>query len=233
MPVRRHFRPPAFHAAPARRYRKPSPELGALAVRLLCLVTLVATAIFLLDAKLSPTIHTLAELECRGLATSAVNGALLETLEKEQLRYEDLAVLRTNEDGQITSISADVVKLNQLKAAVGAAIDARMDGLRRRNLALPLGKILGIDLLSGTGPIIQARLSLHGESFSTFVSEFDSVGVNQTRHRILLRVETKVYIFLKNNEDVMTFETQVCAAETVIVGSVPNIRWDYNAVSQP
>jgi sporulation protein YunB len=201
-------------------------------LRLICLVIAVLTAILFLNAKLSPTIRTLAELECRSLAANAVNGALLETLEKEQLRYEDLSVLRTDDEGQITSISADIVRLNELKAAVGATINERMDGLKRRHLALPLGTILGIDFLSGWGPIIQVNLGLHGESFSTFVSEFDSAGVNQTRHRIYLRVETRVYIFLKDNKDIMTVETQICAAETVIVGAVPNIRWDYNTVTQ-
>jgi len=191
----------------------------------------VVIVLLLLDSLLTPTIRTLSELECRSLASSAVNSSLLETLEREQMRYDDLTVLRTNDEGLVTSVSADIVQLNKLKAAVGAAIDEKLGGLRYRTLALPLFNVLGFDYFMGRGPVIQVHMKFHGESFSVFVSEFDSVGVNQTRHRIFLRVETKVYQYWNRNSDVLSFETQVCAAETVIVGAVPNIRWNYDTSS--
>lgn len=178
-----------------------------------------------LNKVFSPAIQTLSTLECRALASSTVNGSLLDTLARERITYEDLTVISTNETGLVTSVSADVVRLNQLKAAVGAEIDQRMAGLQSRDLYLPLGSLLGLDYLSGMGPVYHTNFSLYGESFITFDSSFDAVGVNQTRHRILLTVETKIFMFLPSSKEVLTFETQVCAAETIIVGAVPSAQW--------
>jgi sporulation protein YunB len=187
------------------------------------LLAVLVAAVPAIDALLAPSVNALAEMEGRAMASSAVNAAVLETLEKEQLSYSDLALASTNDGGMISSISADTVRLNQLKAAVAANINARLDGLCYRKIELPLWNVLGFDFLLGGGPVIKARLKLHGESYSAFYSEFDSVGVNQTRHRIMLKVETKVYFFLKGKEDVYSFETQVCAAETVFAGAVPSV----------
>ena len=192
-------------------------------MRGVCLLVVVLIAIFLLDALLTPTIRTLAELECRRLAASAVNSAVMETLEREGIRYEDLVLTRTNEEGLVTSISADVVKLNKLRAQVGEAINREFGGLSHRRMEIPMLSLFGIDFLMGKGPVLTVHLKMHGESFGNFYSEFDSVGVNQTRHRIFLAMDTRIYLFWNGNEEILAFETQVNVAETVIVGAVPTV----------
>ena len=52
-------------------------------------------------------------------------------------------------------------------------------------------------------------------------NRFESAGINQTRHRILLRVTAKMTVLIAGYAAPASVSTEVCVAETVIVGSVP------------
>ena len=53
---------------------------------------------------------------------------------------------------------------------------------------MPLGTITGIPMLSGVGPKITMKFTPVGAVLSDFDSEFVAAGINQTVHRVKLRL---------------------------------------------
>ncbi|HCM23800.1 MAG TPA: hypothetical protein DHW78_05705, partial [Ruminococcaceae bacterium] len=54
-------------------------------------------------------------------------------------------------------------------------------------------------------------------------SFFDSAGINQTRHRLILHVTVGLYTYLIGKDANQQITVDVPVAETVIVGPVPSV----------
>ena len=65
-----------------------------------------------------------------------------------------------------------------------------------------------------------------GDTKIECVSQFDNVGINQTRHRIILNVKTYFTIiapvYLKNE----CYEKEVVLAETILSGDIPSTYYN-------
>lgn len=207
-------------------------RLNRTAFRLIALLLVVVTCLLLLDAKLRPNIRAAALLQSRSLAVTTVNEAAVQLLAKDAINYQSLVTVNTNAQGDVTSITSDILKMNLLKSELAIAIDAAISAVQNRRIPLPLSNILGLDLLAGRGPSVKLSLSMTGESATDFTHEFDSAGVNQTRHRVMLHISSRIYVMLPGNTSFETVETSFCVAETVIVGAVPNLVTGIGSLTQ-
>ena len=87
---------------------------------------------------------------------------------------------------------------------------------------------LGISALSGISPNFKVALERAGSVETQIDSEFTSVGINQTLHRIYLNVSCTIGIltpFQTVNKEV---SSKVLLTETVIVGDVPSTYYNYD-----
>ena len=83
------------------------------------------------------------------------------------------------------------------------------------------GNFTGNSLLAGCGPNVKVKVIPIGTVKTDFKTEFVSAGINQTRHRVYLRVYCTMYVAapLVGNEIVVN--NGVVVAETVLIGDVP------------
>ena len=93
-----------------------------------------------------------------------------------------------------------------------------------------MGSLLDSDLLWAKGPAVQVRALWVGTVETSFDSQFVSAGINQTCHRIWLNVHVPIKVLLPGGPLETTVETRILAAETVIVGQVPDtvLNWERN-----
>ena len=61
-----------------------------------------------------------------------------------------------------------------------------------------------------------------GAVSTEFMSEFSSAGINQTRHRIFLKLDTTVQMVIPTGTQTARVSAQVPVAESIIVGAVPD-----------
>ena len=87
-------------------------------------------------------------------------------------------------------------------------------------IGIPVGNLTGIQLLGGRGPEIPVKIVAVSSSDADFQGEFLDAGINQTIHRIMMDVSLELIILLPSITDRVT--TEVCVAETVLLGPVPN-----------
>ncbi len=190
---------------------------------------LIALTIYLLiDINLRPYIKNMAETTAENLAIQAINQAVADVLTKEDITYDELSIVETNSSGSITSIKIDTIKTNILKSKINTEIQKRISAYDKHSVSVPFGSLFGRDYLAGRGPYICIELSMSGVANSKISNSFESAGINQTLHKIMLDITAKIYVVLPNNTAYTTVTTNVCIAETIIVGAVPNTFVDIN-----
>ena len=118
----------------------------------------------------------------------------------------------------------------RLQSQILDLILSRIDQVSARELSIPVGSLTGSPLLAGRGPRISVRMESVGSSSARFENQFESAGINQTKHRIVLRIDVYVSILLPGYSAVTQVSNEITVAETVIVGEVPDTYTYFSTV---
>lgn len=204
--------------SPARRRKKWKARLRlALAAGCLCLF------FWGLDRQLRPVICTMASSQCRIAATLAINRALEEELERNAPLYEKMYQIQYGPDGAVAAVWTDSAAVNQAKASLTAAVLEQMDQLEQQNIAIPLGTLLGWQLLAGRGPEVTMRAVPTGFASSEFTTRLESAGVNQTLLMGCIDFHLEISAILPGFSSTETVRDEVCVFQTLVVGEVPQV----------
>ncbi|GEM_PF-234853 len=196
---------------------------AGLLLRLIALILLVLSAFFLIDSRIRPVIHSIAESQARNMTMQAVNDTVLDALSQEGIQYSDLVSIHKEESGRITSIETDVAKANGLQARIGNGIAQRISEAKSYEVSIPIGSLSGSELLLGRGPCLKLKMTLEASTVLQLRNQFTSAGVNQTHHQVMLDIQTHVLFITPDSYEPTEVQTSVCIAETVIVGEVPQV----------
>lgn len=190
-------------------------------IRVLLFTILLGLGVMLADRQVRPVMETFALHQAQVAAVRAINQAVEEVLEQEEISYGDLVTLRHNSLGEITAIETHVIEFNLLRSRLTRAVDGCLQEQLRQDIAVPLGTIFGGNLLSGRGPLVQLRIVPIGYVHTSLANDFASAGINQTLHQIVLHIEAEVAAVIPGYTVSTTISQDFCVAETVIVGAVP------------
>lgn len=216
------------HHRPLRSPRRNRPPRGAI---LLSLSALLLALLFLFNFGLYPGVCALALAAARNEAAAIVATAFSENVAAAGERYEDLVTLHFRDDGGISGMSCHMPALNAARNAILGAVLTSIREERVLSLAIPLGNILGGELLSGRGPDIPVRVLLARSAAAHIESEFLSAGINQTLHRILFTVEITLTVLTPSRPSEIILRERFPIAETVIVGTVPDAFTQINRLT--
>ena len=172
-----------------------------------------------INANLRPVLLGLSSARVESAAAKAMNEAILEVLASSGGTNELIHVRAT--ESRVFLLQADSAKLNMLAADCANAAQERIAALGEQGVSVPLGTISGIPLFAGRGPRVRMRFTPAGAVKSSFYSEFRSAGINQTLHRINLRLTATVRVILPGETCTLTIEAEAPIAENIIVGDVP------------
>ncbi len=201
-----------------RRYRRRYYHSG---LRKFLFFFIVFLLVFILVCvQLRPIIENITQNEAKQMSVSAVNTTVAEQLSKTGVKYDDMVNIERDDGGKVLAITTNIVKMNELKAAILNAVQQKMAD-QHNEVGVPLGTLIGGDLLHGRGPNVPLKLTLSGNVNGEFKSNFEAAGINQTRHQIYLQVHMSVYSFIPGYNTTTEVTTNVVIAETIIVGQVP------------
>lgn len=99
-------------------------------------------------------------------------------------------------------------------------------------LVLHFGTFTGMKLLAGHGPTIHIKISSMGNVNTDLKSEFSAQGINQTLHRVYLKVDCEVSILTPFNNITKRITNQILIAENVIVGHIPETFYNLEGLKQ-
>ena len=174
---------------------------------------------FYINASLRPVLDGLADAKVQAAAAKAMNDAILEIMMDGE-GYEGVIRIHASDSG-VYLLQADSAMLNILAAACAEAAQKRIAQLGEQGVTVPLGTLSGIPLMAGRGPLLRFRFTPAGAVKSSFESEFRSAGINQTLHRINLRLTATVRVILPGESHTLVMEAEAPIAENIIVGEVP------------
>ena len=168
--------------------------------------------------------------DARDAVTLAVNSCVSRMMREHNYGYEYFVTLQKDEAGNITAITTDTARVNLLASEIMQEI-ARAADNETLNVSIPLGSLLGSNLLMGRGPRIPVQVKMLTSSFVRFDNDLISTGINQSRHTIKLLANVDVDIMIPLSTINTTIETDILVAETVIVGRVPDTYVNFNGGS--
>ena len=183
-------------------------------------VALAAVGYILVDNSIRPTILSLSEARLRAIAVKAMNEAVRETIGND-ISYSDLINIQKDDQGKITLVSANTVLMNNLAASTAIAAQDKILNIGEQGISIPLGTVLGGQMLTGRGPAIEVRVEPVGSVTTDFKTEFEAAGINQTRQKIFIVLNATVRILVGNTAQTVEISTQVLISETIIIGDVP------------
>ncbi len=205
------------------RYRRYYGRKNKTIFKVICIVIALLIGILLTDARIRPAVYELAALEAYAISSERVNSAVEKILLQKAPSYSELVSINYSSSNAITGITTDIVKMNLFKSQVTNAIDSEFDAMSETEIPVSLGNASGVVLFSGFGPHIGINVGFSSSTKTDFENIFESAGINQTQHSVMLNVETTVMLSLAGRRIPKTVETSFCVAQTVIVGSVPDV----------
>ena len=183
--------------------------------------------------RIDPLVSELARAEVADLASDLITQAINDQISSGNVQYQALVTLERDYSGNITALTANMQEMNRLKTQLLSTMDASAQSLAREKISVPLGNITGIQLLSGRGPDIPIKVIAISSSDAVFRGEFEDAGINQTIHRIMMDVSLELVILLPNGTESERVTTDVCVAETVLLGDVPGSYTYFSGAGSP
>lgn len=220
MMTRRPYRPFFRRRAP-RRAKEPRPIKKGRLFALLLLV-LAALSFVLINLRLMPLMASVASARVSNLVTRTIEASISREIAAGRIDCASLISFEKDAEGRVTAVKSDMGQVNRMRAELLTVLVADLNDLREQEFGIPVGTLTGSGLLSGRGPSIPVRILSVAAVDSSFENTFTSAGINQTVHRIVLRVGVDVGVLLPGYTTTTRVESTINVAETVIVGEVPN-----------
>ncbi|MBW9143967.1 sporulation protein YunB [Clostridium sp. CM027] len=202
-------------------------------VRILIIIAIIminfTIFIYIFGKTVMPTVMAVADAEMRAKATEIVNRSIISEYSK-QFNYDQVIRVDKDSQGNIVMLKADTLKMNKIACDVALESQKELMKLGEVGMKIPIGYITRNSILSYYGPKVTIKMQPIGHVETKYSSEFESAGINQTRHKIYVKVKTTVKVIapLKSND--IEVANEVPIAETIIVGKTPNtaVQLDLN-----
>ncbi len=188
---------------------------------LLWIIALLALIIYTyryIDKNIRPSIIAISEVKAKQVTTQAINNTIKNKI-KNDIAYDDLMFVHYDNEGKVTLMQANTMLMNSVASEVALEVQNELKEISESIIKVPLSNAFNTDLI--TLPSINIQIIPQGSVVVDFATEFESTGINQTRHRIYIIVTTDIKLIVPLISENITVTTNIPIAETIIVGDVP------------
>ncbi len=187
-------------------------------VLLVIIISSILYLYFYVDKNIKPTLVALAEIRAKSVTTKAINDTI-KTKIKNDIQYDDLILIRYDNNGKVTLVQANMIMMNAIAADVALEVQEQLRNLSKNKVDVPLSNAFHRQILRL--PSIKLEIQPQGSVNVDFATEFEEAGINQTRHRIYLIVMTDIRMIIPLASETLRITTNIPIAETVVIGEVP------------
>lgn len=171
---------------------------------------------------LRPMVETVAKSQATNLISVTVSQVVEQCMSQQGLSYDDLMEMHQQEENGPITVTGRTTVIQQLRDDITQTLVEQLEDLDSGQLGVPLGNLTGWMLFSGLGPKLRVTIDSVGDVVTQVYNQFDSAGINQTHHQVLMDVSVTVHLFIPGEITSVTVDTTVCLAETIFLGTVPN-----------
>jgi len=194
------------------------------------IIFIITYLVIALENHFIPLALSMAESKATRIATVVINETVSEKLAGNNIGYYDLYKIEKNNDGQISALVSNTIRMNQIKSEIATAIQEKISDIEVQQIGIPMGNLTNNYLLAGRGPKIPIKLMIVGIIDLNFKNSFISAGINQTKHEIVLEAKATITAILPAGQKTAEVCTTIPVAETIIVGNVPSTYTNIDGV---
>ena len=206
----------------AKRYI-PRKQKHALTFKIVCVFLIFATIFVLLDIPIRPVVRENAKYIVKNEVTIMINECVADYLQENNIIYTDLVTISLNDKKEVSAVETNTIAINKLKTEVTNAIANELKNSRGEKIRVSLGNLFDSYVLDYIGIEFQVKLTDYGFIETDVSSSFKSAGINQTLHRISLKIKVDINVNIGTLYQTETVETEILLAETVLLGTVPAV----------
>jgi sporulation protein YunB len=192
----------------------------------LVIITIISLLIFALEKYLKPLQDRLVVNRTKVIVEERFSQVTKDIINSSSYNYDDLLVKSDNDDG-VSSLSVNTKELNKLQSEFTAEFQERLKNIVEGYIDIPLGDLSTLSFLSGMGPNIPFSYDVTGSVDIKLESSFDTTGINQTIHRVNMKVNAEMVFITVEDCDNINISNDYTISETVIVGNTPNYTYRY------
>ena len=190
-------------------------------VILILLVVLMIYGALYTEKVIKPNMAAIAEVRVRSMMSQVINDAVNEHFMQDD-GTNRLFEIMTDSDGNISFVQSNTVAMNALGTSLTKTIQTELRNIEMKVVEVPLGSILGNQILSQVGPYVDLKVLPIGTSKVNFKSEFESTGINQTKYKVFLELNSQARVLAPFSMNNIQVQNTILLAEVIIVGDVPN-----------
>jgi len=179
---------------------------------------------------INPMMKAVAANTVKNIAIRSIGQCVTQCGAINNTDYSELITITKRSDETVSSISANVIKMNLIRAELTEAIVEEIAKVDSARVNIPVGSLFGSNLLSGVGFRIPIKIVPYGNALIDFESAFNAVGINQTKHEINLRVKVAMSVLLPTGSVSTDVMIDVPLVQTIIVGDVPNTYFNIDGM---
>ena len=194
---------------------------------LILLVLLLTAAVIAMEQNLSQTMLDMAFARAYSMAVETINRAVKQAM-GQGVTYEELIDAQMDAEGRVSMLRANTMRMNELASQTALLAERELGSAENQVVEIPLGAALGVSFLSGFGPRLEVQILPVGAVHTSFDTEFETAGINQTRHKIFLNLRATVSLIVPTGSQLVEVTSTVPIAESIIVGEVPESFVDVN-----
>ena len=175
---------------------------------------------FYLYFQVSSTFISLSEDKVYSTCFNLINNIISTKI--TEFGSENIIDYKYDNSGNIIAVNANVVTMNILNSKIAEEIILKLSNLENIYVEVPLGSFFSSNLFSAIGPSIPIKIIPLSTIHTEYNTEFTSTGINQTQHKIFIKINCEVEVLSALSKDTQNIFMEIPIAETIIIGGVPN-----------
>lgn len=173
------------------------------------------------EHKLSQVVDEVALQSVKAKCSTIISKVIYDEIEDSEITYDLLVDFEKDSQNNIAALKINSIEINRLKSSLSLKILSELEKKENINVYIPIGTVFGSKIFSGRGPRIKVGVLPVGSVATDIKNEISTAGINQIRHQIILLVNVQMSVITGMKRLPASVDTNVCIAETVIVGKVP------------
>ncbi|MDD2190346.1 MAG: sporulation protein YunB [Eubacteriales bacterium] len=190
-------------------------------VSLVLLIVLALYSVIFTEKIIKPNVGAIAEVKVKAMITKIVNDAVHDQFASGE-ELNELLTIKTDQEGNITFVESNTVAMNSLAAKLTQAVQQQYKWKEPVMLSVPVGSMIGSQVLSQFGPYIDLKVLPIGMSRVNYKTEFESMGINQTKYKVYLEMDSQARVLAPFSINNINVSNTILVAEAIIIGEVPD-----------
>ena len=190
-------------------------------IALVVIILIIVSAVGYFESVATPLVKELAEADVQAMIVSSFIEANAK-IKKFSEFYEAFFSYEKNDSGEITLIKANTPAINSLSIYAQEAMQKSLDKITDYDVQIPTGAFTGLSVLADKGHPVSINIAPVGVVNVSIGSYYYTEGINQTIHRLIMRVTGTVRMLVPMNADDVAVSMDFILSEDVILGRVPD-----------